>query len=57
MAQGTDVASRVLSAVDDAADVRLLQQMVRMRSSSAGGEESALARKMVADMQQLGLEA
>jgi len=57
MAQGTDAASRVLSAVDDAADVRLLQQMVRMRSYSAGGEESALARKMVADMQQIGLEA
>ncbi|MDH4065367.1 MAG: M20/M25/M40 family metallo-hydrolase, partial [Acidobacteriota bacterium] len=57
MAQGTEAATRVLSAVDDAADLGLLQQMVRMRSYSAGGEESALARKMVADMQQLGLEA
>ena len=48
---------QVLSAVDDGADLRLLQEMIRMRSFSAGGEESALARKLVADMQALGLEA
>lgn len=48
---------RVLAAVDDAADLRLLQEMIRMRSYSAGGEESALAKKLVADLHGLGLEA
>ena len=48
---------RVLSAVDDAADLQLLQEMVRMRSYSAGGEESALAKTLVGDMRALGLEA
>lgn len=55
-AQGADPAARVLAAVDDGADLRLLRQMIRMRSYSAGGEESALARQMVAEMQQLGLD-
>jgi acetylornithine deacetylase len=49
--------ARILGAVDDAADLALLQQMIRMKSYSAGGEESALARKLVADMQALGLDA
>lgn len=48
---------RVLATVNDGADVALLQDMIRMRSYSAGGEESALAKKLVADMQALGLEA
>ncbi len=52
-----DTAGRVLAAVDDAADLALLQDMIRMRSYSAGGEESALAKKLVADMQGLGLDA
>lgn len=47
----------MLAAVNDAADLTLLQDMIRMRSYSAGGEESALARKLVADMQALGLDA
>lgn len=55
-AQG-DPAARVLDAVDDGTDLRLLQEMVRMRSYSAGGEESALARRMVAEMRQIGLDA
>ena len=46
-----------MAAVDDAADLALLQTMIRMRSYSAGGEESALARKLVAEMQVLGLDA
>jgi acetylornithine deacetylase len=48
---------RVLAAADDPADLGLLQEMIRMRSYSAGGEESALARKLEADMRALGLEA
>ncbi len=48
---------RVLTAVNDGADLALLQGMIRMRSYSAGGEESALARKLVVDLQALGLEA
>jgi len=47
----------VLAAVNDAADLQLLQEMIRMRSYSAGGEESALAKKLVTDLQSLGLEA
>ena len=46
-----------MAAVDDAADLALLQTMIRRRSYSAGGEESALARKLVAEMQVLGLDA
>lgn len=57
VAQEPDPSARVLAAVDDTADLRLLQDMVRMRSYSAGGEESALARRMVTEMQQLGLAA
>lgn len=50
-------ADRVLGAVDDAADLRLLQEMIRLRSYSAGGEESALAKKLVNDLRGLGLDA
>lgn len=46
-----------MAAVDDAADLALLQTMIRRRSYSAGGEESALALKLVAEMQVLGLDA
>jgi acetylornithine deacetylase len=49
-------AAPLLSAIDDDADLELLQQMIRMRSYSGGGEESPLAREMVARMNQLGLE-
>ncbi|MGE0814623.1 MAG: M20 family metallopeptidase [Vicinamibacterales bacterium] len=56
-ARPSPAADRVLAAVDDAADLRLLQEMIRMRSYSAGGEESALAKKLVGDMRALGLEA
>lgn len=56
-AQSTADHDRVLAAVDDDADLRLLREMIRMRSYSAGGEESALATKLVADMQTLGLDA
>jgi acetylornithine deacetylase len=56
-AQATAAVDRVVGAVDDAADLLLLQQMIRMRSYSAGGEESALARRLVGDMQALGLDA
>lgn len=56
-AQTPGDADRVLAGVDDAADLALLQAMIRMRSYSAGGEESALARTLVADMQALGLRA
>lgn len=57
IAQPAAASDRVLAAVDDPADLALLQEMIRMRSYSAGGEESALARKLVADMQTLGLDA
>jgi acetylornithine deacetylase len=50
-------AERVLRAVDDAADLRLLQEMVRIRSYSDGGEESRLAEHLVTQMRELGLEA
>ena len=50
-------ADRVLASVNDAADLALLQDMIRMRSYSAGGGESALAKKLVGDMQSLGLQA
>lgn len=53
----TTAVDRVLAAVDDASDLALLQTMIRMRSYSAGGEESALAKRLVTDMQALGLEA
>ena len=56
-AQISSPPDRVLAAVNDQADLTLLQHMIRMRSYSAGGEESALAKKLVADMQALGLEA
>jgi acetylornithine deacetylase len=56
-AQRDDRADRVVAAVDDGADLALLQQMIRMRSYSAGGEESALARVLVDAMKALGLEA
>ncbi|MGE4082773.1 MAG: hypothetical protein AB7H93_07205 [Vicinamibacterales bacterium] len=56
-AQRPPAVDRVLAAVDDAADLRLLQEMIRMRSYSAGGEESALARKLVGDLRALGLDA
>lgn len=55
--QTSDTSARVLAAVDDGADLRLLQDMVRMRSYSAGGEESELARRMLTEMRQLGLDA
>jgi acetylornithine deacetylase len=50
-------ADRVVAAVDDARDLQLLQQMIRMRSYSAGGEESALARRMVDEMRTIGVDA
>jgi len=53
----TTAVDRVLAAVDDASDLALLQTMIGMRSYSAGGEESALAKRLVTDMQALGLEA
>lgn len=56
-AQTPPLADRVLAVVDDQADLALLQEMIRMRSYSAGGEESALAKKLVADMTALGLDA
>ena len=56
-AQPADPADRVVAAVDDAADLRLLQEMIRMRSYSAGGEEGALARRLAGEMQALGLDA
>ncbi len=57
LAQPAPTTGRVLAAVNDPADLTLLQEMIRMRSYSAGGEESALARKLVADMRTLGLDA
>ncbi|MGD9903631.1 MAG: M20 family metallopeptidase [Vicinamibacterales bacterium] len=56
-AQPSPQVDRVLAAVDDPADLRLLQEMIRMRSYSAGGEESALAKKLVGDLGALGLDA
>ncbi|MFN8060910.1 MAG: M20/M25/M40 family metallo-hydrolase [Vicinamibacterales bacterium] len=47
--------ARALAAVDDAADLDLLQRMIRMRSYSGGGEESPLARFLQDQMNQLGL--
>ena len=57
LAQPAAATGRVLAAVNDPADLALLQEMIRMRSYSAGGEESTLARKLVADMRTLGLDA
>jgi acetylornithine deacetylase len=54
---GGSTHERVMAAADDGADLTLLQDMIRMRSYSAGGEESALASKLVTDMQALGLDA
>lgn len=57
LAQPAAATGRVLAAVNDPADLALLQEMIRMRSYGAGGEESTLARKLVADMRTLGLDA
>lgn len=48
---------RVDRAVDRAALIRLTQDLVRIRSYSAGGEEGTLARWVQAHMQDLGLES
>ncbi len=56
-AQPPPLVDRVLAMVDDRADLALLQEMIRLRSYSAGGEESVLAKKLVADMTALGLAA
>lgn len=49
-------ADDVLGAIDDPADLELLQQMVRIRSYSGGGEEGKLAEFLVDQMKALGLE-
>lgn len=50
-----DEADRLLDAVSDPEDLRLLREMVRIRSYSGSGEESALARFLVREMEGLGL--
>lgn len=52
-----DSSTRVLAAVNDEQDLQLLQQMVRIRSYSGGGEEGALARFMVEELSGLDLAA
>lgn len=48
-------AARAVSAIDRDALVRLLQDMVRIRSYSAGGEEGAIARFVQTTARQAGL--
>ena len=50
-------ASEAAAAVDEAELVALLQQMVRIRSYSAGGEEGTIARFMQSRLATLGLES
>ncbi|MBI2203197.1 MAG: M20/M25/M40 family metallo-hydrolase [Candidatus Rokubacteria bacterium] len=52
-----DLARRAAAAVDDRELVRLLQQMVRIRSYSAGGEEDEIARFVQRHVTELGLDA
>ncbi|MFQ5744680.1 MAG: M20 family metallopeptidase [Acidobacteriota bacterium] len=49
-------AERTLAAVDDSQDLEILQQMIRIRSYSGGGEEGRLARFVTKEMESLGLE-
>jgi acetylornithine deacetylase len=56
-ARPPELAERLLAAVDDPQDLSLLQEMVRVRSYSGGGEEGRLAEMMVERMKALGLEA
>ena len=51
------MADAAAAAVDDRALVSLLQEMVRIRSYSAGGEEGTIARFMQSHLSTLGLEA
>lgn len=51
-----DAAGRVLAHVTEGEDLALLQQMIRIRSYSGGGEESRLARFMADQMKTLGCE-
>ena len=50
------MADAAAAAVDDRALVSLLQEMVRIRSYSAGGEEGTIARFMQSRLSALGLE-
>jgi acetylornithine deacetylase len=50
-------AAEAAAAVDEAQLVSLLQQMVRIRSYSAGGEEGTIARFMQSQLMTLGLES
>jgi acetylornithine deacetylase len=56
-ARPPELAERLLAAVDDSQDLSLLQEMIRVRSYSGGGEEGRLAEMMVERMRALGLEA
>jgi acetylornithine deacetylase len=48
--------ARILAAVNDPADLALLQQIVRMRSYSGGGEEGKLGQFLLEEMKALGLQ-
>jgi acetylornithine deacetylase len=56
MAQAKSGADPLTAAVDDKADLELIQAMIRMRSYSGGGEEGPLAKFLVSEMTKLGLE-
>lgn len=55
-ARQSSSSSDLIDSIDDAEDLALLQRMIQTRSYSGGGEESALARIMVGQMDALGLE-
>lgn len=50
------LARRAADAVDDAELISLLQEMVRMRSYSAGGEEGTIAHFMAGYLEEMGLD-
>ena len=54
--EASKMADAAAAAVDDRALVALLQEMVRIRSYSAGGEEGTIARFMQSRLSALGLE-
>src|SRR5688500_2515592 len=53
---GHQDADKVLKAVDNRADLALLQEIVRIRSYSGAGEEGRLARVLAERMDTLGLK-